>query len=103
MSYSARLLSPGQNPRDVLGEGEGLQPLRTEGPGIVLLLDPWPHANWEHPCWIATVEVEREGERLVQHNLPPGDEEGGPLVRFASYRPDGSVTFFRSGEPAGAR
>jgi hypothetical protein len=93
VSYYNRLLQPGQAPVDVLGERERLLGLRSDSPSILLLIDPWPHANWGHACWIATIDLSTEKEKIQEHLFPPNEDADCRQVPFAIYRANGEVQY----------
>lgn len=66
-----------------------LENLRMEGRrGLLLLVDPDPSANWAHPCWIASIDLEHsEVLRVVRNNYPPLETPERRLVRYAASYP----------------
>jgi hypothetical protein len=93
VSYYTRLLPPMQAPEDLQGNQEALRELRCVGPGVVLLFDPYPHASWAHHCWIATVDLEDEQERIQGHHLPPREEEDCRRIPLAVGHASGEVAY----------
>jgi hypothetical protein len=94
ISYYTRLLQPRQQVVDALGRSEGLSKLSTDGPGIVLLIDPAPHANWAHRCWIATFDLGGDRPvRVAEHSFPPREDDECRRIPFAFFLPNGEVVY----------
>lgn len=79
-SYRNQWVAPNEELTDALERSENLRSLRIPHQGILLLADPEPHANWGHPCWIATFNVEDPQIRAVKNYFPPKEEENKRLV-----------------------
>jgi hypothetical protein len=84
-SYLSKSIGRGEAIQDVLGNSEGLEGLKIQGSrgGIVLLVDPEPHANWSHPCWIATYDIDF-GVEVARHSFPPQETANRRLVTFTA-------------------
>jgi hypothetical protein len=49
---------------------------------VVLLVDPFPTANWGHPCWIATYQENGHDRiKVVMNDSPPMEQPEQRLVR----------------------
>jgi len=82
VSYLNRPLERDEEVEDILGERGRFAELRFPTPrGLLLLIDPSPHANWGHPCWVATVD-EDDTVRVVENPFPPRES---PTFRLAVY------------------
>lgn len=82
VSYRERVLLPWDEIADAAGAS--LSPeLHFEGSQAVLLLvDPYPGANWGHPCWIATFDLDNGRIRKVLNDFPPRESADRRMVRL---------------------
>jgi hypothetical protein len=87
LSYRNQPIAAHEFIRDIVEEVICDQPLHEPALGILLLIDPWPHANWEHECWVAAINVVNNPrvEWYVKRQFPPEENESSQLVPFASY------------------
>ena len=92
ISYRERILFSWDvdNLRDAANDDSALpETLRFEGDQAVLLfLDPYPGANWGHPCWIATYDIGREELRLAFSSFPPAETADARLVPVRTMAPN---------------
>src|SRR5579862_679439 len=84
ISYGERILRPWDRIGDALGEWESLtERLHFKGSqGILLLVDPYPGANWGHPCWIATFDIDNAVIRYMLNDFPPNQATNRQMVPY---------------------
>jgi len=88
VSYRLEFILQNEPIRDMLLRTDGLDQLRIEGKkGILLLFDPDANANWSHPCWIATYDIDGDKIKVARHGFPPQEERGQQLVIFIPHLP----------------
>lgn len=91
VAYRNQLLEPDEIVRDVLGgvirEGQG------PALGVLLVFDPWPHANWGHACWVAGLDAARDSgtDWIEEREFPPNENDLFHLVPCATYHKDGKL------------
>jgi hypothetical protein len=69
-SYLNDFVEPYEPIRDALGRPiEGFDRLPEQS--IAFLVDPYPNANWSHPCLIVTFDARDDIIFIAQHDWPP--------------------------------
>ena len=87
VSFANSVVLPHDELRDAMGRWEPLKELRFAGSqGLLLLVDPFPRANWAHPCWIATLDLDSGELRCTLNDFPPQESPTRRLVPFGPLR-----------------
>jgi hypothetical protein len=85
VSYLSHFVGQGESNQNALLRSQGLEDLPIQGRhGILLLIDPQPRANWSHPCWIATYDIDKGAIKVARSDFPPRQEADRRLVRLAA-------------------
>jgi hypothetical protein len=95
LAYRNQPVGPRETVRNIRGEviEEGTRP----GVGLLLLLDPWPYANWAHECWVGLIDARQVGEpddRLIPCTFPPQEDDASHLVPCAIYDAIGGLRWY---------